>query len=141
MHILRGRRHSFYEKTLFCLVLLYACFLVALWCFKLHLVSMLCCSHRIVFMCWTCIHPYVIVLYWLHVRWSFALLYDYCSHFHMTVMCLIKLLICFTSCLLDHFLLVTLYLSFYYSLYLEGLICFVQVFQDACILFQVHHRF
>ena len=43
--------------------------------------------------------------------------------------CLIKLLICFTSCLLDRFLLVTLYLSFYYLLYLEGLMCFVQVFQ------------
>ena len=59
---------NFYEKTLFCFVLLYACFLVALWCFELCLVSMLCCSHHIVFMCWTCIHPYVIVLYWLHVR-------------------------------------------------------------------------
>ena len=58
----------FYEKTLFCLVLPYACFLIALWCFELHLISMLCCSHRIVFMCWTCIHSYVIVLYWLHVR-------------------------------------------------------------------------
>ena len=42
---------------------------------------------------------------------------------------MIKLLIWFTSCLLDHNLLVTLYLSFYYLLYLEGLICFVQFFQ------------
>ena len=40
-----------------------------------------------------------------------------------------KLLICFTSCLLDRSLVVTLYLSFYYLLYLEGLMCFVQVFQ------------
>ena len=47
----------------------------------------------------------------------------------MTILCLIKLLICFTTCLLDHNLLVTLYLSFYYLLYLEGLMCFVQVFQ------------
>ena len=61
--------------------------------------------------------------------WSFALLYDHCSHFHMTVLCLIKFLTCFTSCLLDHNLLVTLYLFFYNSLYLEGLMCFVQVFQ------------
>ena len=42
---------------------------------------------------------------------------------------MIKLLTCFTSCLLDRNLLVTLYLSFYYLLYLEGLMCFVQVFQ------------
>ena len=67
MHIPRGRRHSFYEKTLFYFVLLYACFLVALWCFELHSVSMLYCSHCIVFMCWTCIHPYAIMFYWLHV--------------------------------------------------------------------------
>ena len=42
---------------------------------------------------------------------------------------MIKLLTCFTSCLLERNLLVTLYLSFYYLLYLEGLMCFVQVFQ------------
>ena len=48
---------------------------------------------------------------------------------HMTVICLIKLLICFTTCLLDRNLLVTLYLSFYYLIYLEGLMYFVQVFQ------------
>ena len=43
--------------------------------------------------------------------------------------CIIKLLKCFTSCLLDRNLLVTLYLSFYYLLYIEGLMYFVQVFQ------------
>ena len=32
--------------------------------------------------------------------WSFVLLCDHCSHFHMIVLCLIKLLICFTSYLL-----------------------------------------
>ena len=47
----------------------------------------------------------------------------------MTVMCFIKLLICFTSCLLDRYLLVTLYLSLYYLLYLDGLMCFVHLFQ------------
>ena len=51
----------------------------------------------------------------------------------MTVICLIKLLICFTTCLLDRNLLVTLYLSFYYLIYLEGLMCFVQVFQATSI--------
>ena len=40
-----------------------------------------------------------------------------------------KLLICFTSYLLDRNLLVILYLSFYYLFYLEGLMCFVQVLQ------------
>ena len=63
----KGKKYIFYEKTLFCFVLYYACFLVALWCFKLLLVSMLCCSHHIMLMCWTYIYPYAIVLYWLHV--------------------------------------------------------------------------
>ena len=44
------------------------------------------------------------------------------------VWCMIKFLICVTLCLLDRNLLVSLYLSFYYLLYLEGLICFVWVF-------------
>ena len=66
--------------------------------------------------------------------WSFALLYDRCSHFHMTVWCMIKLLTCFISCLLDCNLLdcnllVTLYLSFYHLIYLKDLMHFVQVFQ------------
>ena len=43
--------------------------------------------------------------------------------------CMIKLLICFTTCLLDRILLVTLYLSFYHLIYLKGLMHFVQVFQ------------
>ena len=51
----------------------------------------------------------------------------------MTVMCLIKLLIRFTTCLLDRNLLVTLYLSFYNLIYLEGLMCFVLVFQATGI--------
>ena len=46
---------------------------------------------------------------------------------------MVKLLIYFISYLLDHNLLVTLYLSFYYLLYLESLICFVQVFQVISI--------
>ena len=47
--------------------------------------------------------------------------------------CMIKLLIYFTLCLLDRNLLVILYLSFYYLLYLKGLMCFVQVFQVTSI--------
>ena len=65
-------------------------------------------------------HAYVLDAYILMLlcfigcmfRWSFALLYDHCSHFHMTILCLIKLLICFTTCLFDRILFVTLYLSF-----------------------------
>ena len=64
----KGEKTFFYEKILFCLVFLYTCFLIILWCFELCLVSMLSCFHHIVFVCWTCIYPYVIVLFWLHVR-------------------------------------------------------------------------
>ena len=67
MHILKRRRHLLWENLVLS-TLLYACFLVAIWCFELSLVSILCCSHCIVFMCWTCIHPYAIVLFWLHVQ-------------------------------------------------------------------------
>ena len=63
MHISRGRRHCVNKKTLFCLFFFMFVFLFALWCFELCLVSMLCCSHCIMFVCWTCIHPYAIVLH------------------------------------------------------------------------------
>ena len=47
MHILRGRRHLFWENlVLSCFTL--CLFSHCLWCFELHLVSMLCCFHRIV---------------------------------------------------------------------------------------------
>ena len=105
----RGDAYTKGEKTFFIwgnLVLLYACFLVALWCFELCLVSsMLCCSYHIMLLCpsrilfldaytscilhwssvWTWIYPYAIVFYWLHVRmiicfaiWSlWSFPYDY----------------------------------------------------------------
>ena len=74
---IKGRRHLFMRKPYFvCFTL--CLFSHCLWSIELYLVPMLCCSHRIVFMCWTCIHPFAIVLYWLHVRmiicfaiWSF----------------------------------------------------------------------
>ena len=44
--------------------------------------------------------------------------------------CMVKLLIYFISYLLDRNLLVTLYFSFYYFLYLEGLMCFMQVVRE-----------
>ena len=111
-------------------VFLYICFLVyfmVLWV-MFCIYALLFSLHRV------CVveHAYIIMLLCFigcMFRWSFALLYDPCSYFHMTVMCLIKLLICFTICLLNRFLLIILYLSFYYLLYLEDLMCFVQVFQ------------
>ena len=63
MHIPRGRRHCVNKKTLFCLCFFMFVFLFDFWCFELCLVSMLCCSHCIVFVCWSCIHPYAIVLH------------------------------------------------------------------------------
>ena len=84
----KGKNTYFIRKP--CCVLFYIMlvFLFALWCFELCLGSILYCFYRIMLMCWTCIHLYAIVLYWLHVRmiicfamwslWSFP--YD-CSVF------------------------------------------------------------
>ena len=66
--IYQGGEDIFLWENLVLFALHYVCFLVSLWCFELCLVSMLCCSHRIVLMCWICIHLYAFVLYWLHVR-------------------------------------------------------------------------
>ena len=129
MHIPRGRRHCVNRKTLFCLCFIMFVFLFALWCFELCLVSLLYYFHCIMFvldmqtsLCYCaslnacsddhlfCYVIIVVISVWLFWR-------------------MIKLLISFTSCLLDRNLLVTLYLSFYYLLYLESLMCFVQVFQ------------
>ena len=121
VHILRGRNYTsctfiggeihrgdayikrekkfFYEKTLFYLMLLFSVLYGAL-------CSMLYCSYRIMFMCWTCIHPHAclddhLLCYVVIVVISIWLFW-----------CMIKLLICFTSCLLDRNLLGTLYFSF-----------------------------
>ena len=56
------------RENLFCLCVFMFVFLFALWCFELCLVSMLCCFHCIMFVCWTCILPYAIMIRWLHVR-------------------------------------------------------------------------
>ena len=55
----KGEKTFFFKKTLFYFMLVFSLFYGAF--------DKLCCSHRIVFMCWTCIYPYVIMLYWLHV--------------------------------------------------------------------------
>ena len=124
MHIPRGRRLWVHKKTLFCLFScwLYGALSYALW-FSLH-------------------HVFVLDM---HISLCYCASLNACSDDHLLCYviivvisiwlfwCLIKLLICFTSCLLDRNLLVTLYLSFYYLLYLEGLMCFVQVFQVTSI--------
>ena len=110
--------------------LCFVCFLVSfmvLW-------VMLCGSHRIIFLFWTCILPYAIVLHWMHVRMINCFCYAIIVVISIWLFwCMIKLHTCFTSCLLDRNLFVTLYLSFYYLLYLEDLMCFVQVFQVTSI--------
>ena len=69
----KGDAYTKGEKTfLFWEILVLSCFTLCLfyhclWCFEFCLVSMLYYSHHIVFVCWTCIHPYTIVFYWLHV--------------------------------------------------------------------------
>ena len=126
MHIPRGRCHWVNKKALFCLFcfrVLWVMFSIYALLFSLHHVCVLdihtslcyctslnaCSDDQL--LCYVIIVVVSIWLFW----------------------CIIKLLICFTTCLLDHFLLVTLYLSFYYLLYLEGLMCFVQVFQVTSI--------
>ena len=49
--IYQGGEDIFLWENIVLFVLLYAYFLVALWCFKLHSISMLCCFHCIVFLC------------------------------------------------------------------------------------------
>ena len=92
---------------------------------------MLCCSHL-------CVLD-------MHISLCYCASLNACSDNHLLCYviiiviyiwlfwCMIKLLICFTLCLLDHNLLVILCLSFYYLLYLKGLMCFVQVFQVRSI--------
>ena len=134
MHILRGRRHLFLEN-LVCFIVYYTCFLivyddlryVSYLCFVAFIASCLYVGHAFI----------LILLYFIGCMfgWSFALLYDHCGNFHMTVLYLIKLLICVTSCLLDRYLLVTLYLFFYHLIYLESLMRFVQVFQVCFVVY------
>ena len=120
---IKGEQTFFYEKTLFYLMLV---FLGVLWCFMFYALLLL--SHRV----------YVLDM---HISLCYYASLNACSDDHLLCYviivvisiwlfwCMINLLPCFTSCLLDRNFLVTLYLSFYYLFYLEGLMCFVQVFQ------------
>ena len=117
MHIPKGRRHWVNNKTLFCLFLFMFVFLscIVFVFLDMHISLYYCASLN------TCSDDHllcyvIIVVIFIWLFW-----------------CMIKLLTCSTSCLLDRNLLVTLYLSFYYLLYLGGLMCFVQVFQVTSI--------
>ena len=128
MHIPSGRRQSFWENlVLFCFILcLFSHWFMVLWVvFSIY--ALLLSLH----------HAYVLDMY-TSLCYCASLIACLDDHFlcYMIIVvisiwlfwCMIKLLTCFTSCLLDRILLVTLYLSFYHLIYLEGLMCFVQVF-------------
>ena len=113
MHIPRGRRLCVNKKTLFCLCLFMFVFLFALWCLELCLVSLFCCSHCIMFM-------YVLDM---HTSLCYCASLNVCSDDHLfcymiivaisiwLFWCMIKLLTCFTSCLLVFLLLALLWES------------------------------
>ena len=100
MHILRGRRHFLWKNLIlscFTLCLFSRCFMVLWVMYTIYafafIASCLCVGHAFILM--------LLCFIGCMFGWSFTLLYDHCSHFHMTVFCLIKLFICFTSYLLD----------------------------------------
>ena len=97
------------------------------------------CDHCSYFYMTVLVYDQVVHMFYIMFTWSQII--NACSNDHLICYviivvisiwlfwCIIKLLTCFTSCLLDRNLLVTLYLYFYYLLYVESLMCFVQVFQ------------
>ena len=117
----KGNAYTKGDNTLLIRKLCFVCFLiyfmvlwvvVSIYASFVLIASCLCVKHAFIFML-LCFIEYMFGL-------SFALLYDQCSHFYVTVLVYV---------INDRNLLVILYLSFYYLLYLKGLICFVQVFQ------------
>ena len=130
MHIPRGRIQPFWENiVLSCFILcLFSHYFMVLWV-TFSIYALLLSPHRVyVLDMHTSLCYCALLIAYSNDRLLCYMIINY-SHFHMTVLYLIKLLICFTTCLLDRILLVTLYLSFYHLIYLEGLMCFVQMFQ------------
>ena len=128
MHIPTGRKHHFMRKPCFIcftLCLLSRCFMMVWFMFSIY--ALLFSSH----------HAYVLDMYTSLCYWALLVacldnhLFCYMIIVVISIwlfLCLIKLLLCFTICLLYRILLITLYLSSYYLIYLEGLMCFMQVF-------------
>ena len=125
MHIPRRRRHCVNKKTVFCLLLFIFVFLFAWWCFEL-------CFVVLIASCLYVGRAYILMLLCFikcMFGWSFALLYDHCSHFFMIVLVYNQVAHMFHfmftwSQFTCYIILVLLYL-----LYLKALMCFVQVFQ------------
>ena len=121
----KGEKTSFLRKPCFALCLFSRCFMVLWVMFSIYVLLLL--SH----------YTYVLDM---HISLCYCALLIACSDdnlfCYMIIVvisiwlfwCMIKLLICFTSWLLDRILLVTLYLFFYYLIYFESLMRFVQVF-------------
>ena len=134
MHIPRGRRHWDNKKTLFWT----SSGFMVLW-------VMFCGSLCIMFLFWTCILLMLLCFIECMFGWSIDLLCDRCSHFYMTVLVFDQVAhmfyIMFTwSQFTCYIILVLLLLAlpwgsnvFCASVYLEGLMCFVQVFQVTSI--------
>ena len=126
MCIPRVRTHFFMRKpcfVLFCFILhLYPSRILYLWCKYFVYFALVNVLDMLLSLCYCA----------LLVAYSDDLLLCYMIIlviFIWLFLCLIKFLTCFISCLLDRNLRVTLYLSFYHLIYLEGLMCFMQVFQ------------
>ena len=129
----KGKKTSFMRKpcfVCFTLCLFSRCFMVLCVMFSIH--ALLLSSHRV------CVLD-------MHTSLCYCSLLIACSDDHLLCYmiivvislwlfwCIVKLLICFTLCLLDRNLPVILYLSFYHLFFLEDLMCFVQVFQNTSI--------
>ena len=77
MHIPRGRRHCF-EKTLIYFMLVFSLLYDALICFVALIASCLCVGHVFILM--------LLCFIGCMFGCSLSLLYDHCSHFHMTIL-------------------------------------------------------
>ena len=133
MHIPRGRRHFFMRKPCFVYftLCLFSRWFVVLWV-MFSIYALLLSSH----------HAYVLDML---TSLSYYALLIACSDDHLLCYMIIVVISTWlfgvwSSCshvshhiLLYRYLFVTLYLSFYHLIYLEGLMCFVQVFQVTSI--------
>ena len=126
MHIPNGRRHLFSRKPYFvCFTLcLFSCFCFMMLWVMFNIYILLLSSHRV----------YVLDM---HTSLCYCAFLVACSDDHLLCYVIIVVISIWLSCVwsscsyvshhvyLIAFLLVTLYLSFYYLLYFEGLMCFV----------------
>ena len=132
---------SFYKKIMLCFVLHYVCFLdffMVLWA-SFSIYALLFSSH--------CVYVLDMHTFFMPCTLLIACSDDHLLCYLIIVVISIWLFCVWSSCsfVSHHVYLIKFYLYFtlilYYLLYLEGLMCLVQVFYDTGILFQVHHRF